>query len=275
MANFQDREYLQESQYRTSRHLTARADLHRRFNVSTDDWHDWAFAQIELRNGETILECGAGPGWLWKEPQVELPAEFQLVATDLSAGMMAEARQRLADLGTHAAFANADIQNLPCPTDTFDAIVANHMLYHVPDLDKALAEVTRALKPDGRFIAATNGRGHMREVFEIGGTLMPGVYLGLRGAMQALPFALENGAELLGRHFDDIEVRLYDSHLEVDDAEALINYMLSSAEGEAAVPPNLRQAAITQLQQEIDANGPIYISKETGVFVARSPHTGD
>ena len=57
-----------------------------------------------------------------------------------------------------------DAQDIPFEDDTFGCVVANHMLYHVPDLDKGLAEIRRVLKPGGKLYAATNGEAHMLEL---------------------------------------------------------------------------------------------------------------
>lgn len=48
-----------------------------------------------------------------------------------------------------------DIQNIPYEDNSFDLVIANMMLYHVPDLPRALAEVGRVLKPEGKLYTAT------------------------------------------------------------------------------------------------------------------------
>ncbi len=270
MADSQDRAYLQDSQYRTSDHLTARADLHRRFTVSPFEWHSWVLTQLAIQPGEAVLECGAGPGWLWAAAEA-LPEGSSLALTDLSAGMMNEATLRLDHAGNRVTLTTADIQTLPFPDDAFDVVVANHMLYHVPDIPRALTEIARVLRRNGRFAAATNGVGHMRELFDLGLMLFPGAPNDLRVAMRSLPFALENGADLLGEVFGQVDLHRYDSYLEVDDASALIDYMLSSAESAAFVSPSQRSSAVNQVARQLAVEGPLRISKETGLFIARSP----
>lgn len=270
LSKLQDRGYLQTSQYRTSDNLTARADLHSRFTVSAMPWPDWVLPQLELRPRGQVIECGAGPGWLWDHPGA-LPAASHLTLTDLSIGMVTEALARLGPRSGQVSGCAADIQSLPFPTASANVIVANHMLYHVPDLNRALGEVTRVLRPDGRFVAATNGHGHMAELRALSAELFPSVP-GIFGmGLVSLPFALENGALLLAPHFAEIELRPYDSHLEVTDAQTLVNYILSSNEARAAVTDEEFDTAVATLQARIDADGPIHISKQTGVFVAKVP----
>lgn len=270
MSHFQDRAYLRESQYRTSSHLAARADLHARFNVSADAWPDWVQVQLDLQPDEQVLECGGGPGWLWQS-LTALPDGVHLTLTDLSTGMVAEAGRSLAQLDGGLTLATADIQSLPFPDQTFDVVIANHMLYHVPDIRRGVAEVARVLRPGGRFLAATNGRLHLRELFELGTVFFPESPLSLGLAMRTLPFALENGTEWLAGSFGSVELRPYLSHLEVDDAEALVAYMLSSAESQAAVSSAQRAAAVSHIAKRIETQGPIHVGKETGLFVARTP----
>ena len=60
-----------------------------------------------------------------------------------------------------------DAQELPFPDDAFDVVVANHMLYHVPEPARAAAEIGRVLRPDGLLLAATNGPDHLDVIADI------------------------------------------------------------------------------------------------------------
>jgi ubiquinone/menaquinone biosynthesis C-methylase UbiE len=206
---FQDKTYLRDQQYRTSQNLDARAALHRDFSVNRQDWQAWVFDQLALEPGTAVLECGCGPGWLWRQNLERIPARCAITLTDLSPGMVAEAESAIAEAesavseadsaltgrpGFH--FQTASIEDLPFPDASFAVVVANHMLYHVPDLPKALQEVQRVLKPDGRFFAATNGDNHMRELKELARQFAPT----LPDAWPQLAFRLENGRALLIHH---------------------------------------------------------------------------
>lgn len=72
--------------------------------------------------------------------------------TDISPAMVDAAREQLADV-RGVKFECADIQNLPYPDASFDVVIANMMLYHVPDIACGLSEVRRVLRRDGRFFA--------------------------------------------------------------------------------------------------------------------------
>lgn len=166
-----DRRYLRENQYRDASNLTARGGLHERFSTNGYGWHRWVFDRLELPADGWVLELGCGPGWLWRENSSRVPATWTVMLSDFSQGMVREAERNLAAVGlgqrARLSFAVADAGAIPFGAASFDAVVANHMLYHLPDLAGALSEVRRVLRPGGRFYAATNGRAHLQELDEL------------------------------------------------------------------------------------------------------------
>jgi ubiquinone/menaquinone biosynthesis C-methylase UbiE len=112
-----------------------------------------------------VLEVGCGTGNQWTNNLDRIPRGWRFMLTDFSAGMLAEAQENLSGKLHHVEFKIADAQDLPFPDASFDAIVANHMLYHVPDRPKAFAEFRRVLKPGGKLYAATNGKHHMTGLY--------------------------------------------------------------------------------------------------------------
>lgn len=270
---FQDSYYLQRNQYRDSSNLDARAELHRRFSTAVTDWQPWVFDLLALKPGMRVLECGCGPGWLWRENVARIPEGCHITLTDLSPGMVAEAEGALAGSGHHFDFQPANIQALDFADDTFDVVVANHMLYHVPDLPQALAEVRRVLKGNGRLIAATNGNKHMKEL----AALVPDslrqtvASLRMRGQGEMLAFRLENGRAILEPYFDTVELHLYDDGLWITEVEPLLAYAFSMIKPDEDLP----ETAVAQLREtwaaKIEAEGGIHISKHSGVFVATNP----
>lgn len=271
---FHDKNFLRRHQYKDSSNLNARAALHRRFATAEVAWHPWVFQHLELRPGEAVLECGAGPGWLWRENLDRIPGGCQITLTDLSAGMVSEAAEALKTAVTDFRFQTASIEALPFEDDRFDVVVANHMLYHVADRPAALAEVKRVLKKNGRFYAATNGADHMRELNEIGRALFPDALTALqysrlqRGDSMSLSFRLENGHGQLEPFFSQVDLLLYQDSLRVTEAEPLVKYALSVIE-QKALPNAARQSIHKYISQQIAESGAIHITKSTGLFVCR------
>ena len=152
------------TQYRDATNLSARINLHARFSTNAYGWHRWVFDQFEPRPHWRVLELGCGPGTLWLKNRDRLPEDWDIMLSDFSPGMLEEARRKLASLPHPFAFRQMDAQAIPLPDASLDAVIANHMLYHIPDRQKAFAEIRRVLKPGGRLYAATNGHNHLREL---------------------------------------------------------------------------------------------------------------
>lgn len=265
---YQDKTYLRDQQYRDSQNLDARAALHRNFSTGQQEWQPWVFDQLALGPGTAVLECGCGPGWLWRENAERIPPDCHITLTDLSPGMVAEAESALAGQPGFR-FQTASIDDLPFPDASFDVVVANHMLYHVPDLDKALAEVRRVLKRDGRFFAATNGQNHMHELKELARRFAG------EAVMQKWPpltFRLENGRDLLAPFFDEVTLTMFADGLAVTAVEPLMAYLRSMALTQTLQTDTMtaETAALEQhIAATIAAQGAYHIQKETGLFMAR------
>jgi SAM-dependent methyltransferase len=252
---FTDPAYLIGRQYSDPTNLDARFALHERFSTNELPWHRWVFDGIGLRGGESVLEVGCGPGHLWRKNGDRIPA-IDAVLTDLSPGMVHEAEAAL-----DASVCVADAQSLPFKDGTFDVAVANHMLYHVPDRDRAIGELRRVLRSGGRLVAATNGRAHLRELDELMGR-----FLGrARGHDDAEKFGLETGPGQLRKHFRSVDVHRYPDELLVTETEPLIGYILS-------IEDDVDQEAIGRLRAHVDAriaaDGRFAIAKDAGVLIA-------
>jgi ubiquinone/menaquinone biosynthesis C-methylase UbiE len=260
-----DRQYLQGEQYRDASNLNSRMTLHERFSTNPYGWHRWVFDLLSLPPDARLLEVGCGPGTLWVENRDRVPGGWRVVLSDFSAGMVGEASRRLGDDVPGFAFTVADAQALPFPPACFDAVVANHMLYHVPDRPAALAEMRRVLRPNGHLYAAANGQAHMRELHDRFREIAP--HLTPAGDAWGESFNLENGEEQLSPWFSRIRLHRYDDMLAVTEAEALIAYLLSGRYRSALAGDRL--AEVTRaIKDEIAARGAIRITKDAGLFVA-------
>ena len=251
-------------QYRDSRNLRARARLHAEFSTNKVDWSRWVFERLGLTAHSRVLEVGCGTGELWKRNLPDVPPGCAVVLSDLFPGMASEARDRLAADRRFAACV-CDAQALPYPEETFDLVVANHMLYHVPDRRRGLGEIWRVLKPGGRLMAATNGMSHMRELFRMLDRVSPGSKTRPVAVEEA--FSLQNGASLLGEWFTDVEMTPREDSLEVTEAGPVVAYGLSTDRYDLSGNRVSRLAEL--VEKEIAANGRFRIRKETGLFEAR------
>lgn len=262
MNSYRDQTYLSK-QYQDASNFNARVELSRRFSVNKYGFHRWVFDHFQRDVQSKLLELGCGPGELWQSNRERIPSGWQITLTDFSPGMLQEARQKL---GTECfTYEVADAQALPFADASFDAVIANHMLYHIPDLPRALGEIQRVLKPAGRLYATTIGREHMREMRELLRKHWP---RGRWSSATSNPFVLENGEEQLAPFFPQITLDIYEDALEVTEAEPLAAYAFSGRLG-SLLTPEMRASFTEMLRQELAEHGSIHITKSSGIFEAR------
>ncbi len=262
-----DSQHEAREQYRDASNLNARIQLHARFSTNPYGWFPWIFDQLELPSECRLLELGCGPGDLWDHNRDRIPATWTLLLSDYSPGMLFEARQSLRGVRQVAAFSVTDAQAIPFPAGSFDAVIANHMLYYMPDRAKALAEIFRVLRPGGRIYASTVGYSHMREHDDLVQRCAPDSHV-LRWSLRPSDaFVLENGREQLVPWFEEISVRRYPDGLVVTEAAPLVAYLRSTRTyrtTEAALA-----ACEIRVEQDLARRGVIRITKDSGLFAAR------
>lgn len=256
-----NQEYLLTQQYQDGSRLAARARLHARFRTNSYGWPRWLFEHLHMPSQGSVLELGCGPAWLWMRNMDRIPADWNITLTDFSPGMLDEARQNLRESAHPFAFAVVDAQAIPYPDDSFDAVIANHMLYHVPDRPAALAEIRRVLKPGGRFYASTLGANHLRELADV----FPDSGFDAR---HRFSFNLENGGEQLAAHFAQVTLHRYDDALVVTEAEALVAYLLSMSPRASALSEDAHAVLIKRVDERIAVEGPIQLTMDMGMFEA-------
>jgi ubiquinone/menaquinone biosynthesis C-methylase UbiE len=264
MSKFTDRHFLKTDQYKDSSNLDARVELHKRFSTNPYGWLTWVFDRIlKLPANAKVLELGCGPGYLWKDNASRLPSGWNITLSDLSAGMLDAAWRNLVVTGRSYRFKEIDAQDIPFEDETFDAVIANHMLYHIPDKQKALAEIRRVLKTGGRFFATTVGEKHMQEMNAWLDAVSGGQYV----SKVVSSFLLENGMELLKPFFSQVTVSRYEDDLRVTELEPLLAYIRSAVPDSNLQEDKLEKLKL-ELQDELNRKGAIYISKDTGLFEA-------
>ena len=131
-----------------------------KWSISFDDrCIDYArdrFAAVAGTDGwpyATALEIGCGTGFfLLNLKQAGVLDEAHV--SDLSPGMVAAAIRNGAALGFDVDGRVADAESIPYDDATFDLVVGHAVLHHIPDVELALREVLRVLKPGGRFVFA-------------------------------------------------------------------------------------------------------------------------
>ena len=264
MQKFTDPQYLAKDQYKDSSNLGARIALHQKFSTNPQGWHTWVFDQLlQLPVNANILELGCGNAVLWKESAKRIPAGWNITLTDLSDGMLDSAWRNLVVTGRGFKFEKIDAQSIPYVDGTFDAVIANHMLYHLPDRKQGLREIKRVLKDYGCLFATTVSENHMIEMWNWIGRVSGG-----KQGTVALSFTLENGKEQLQEFFPNVELTRYPDGLRVTDPGMIIKYIRSMVPARDLLEGEL-QSLDRVLVEMMGKNGVISISKDSGLFIAR------
>jgi SAM-dependent methyltransferase len=276
MLNPADRQQALQHHYQTASRLDARIHLHATYSTHPQGFHAWVFAHLRLPPTCRVLDVGCGSGRLWQENRHRLPAGWDLTLSDLSVAMLREAQQHLSACGHSLQFIVSDAQALPFADGCFDAVITNHMLYHVPNRVTAYGEFHRILKPSGRLYAATSSRDHMRELDDLVNIFRPSGFQGpetgslLSDHRLRTGFHLEHGAAELAPWFSSVTLHRYDDALVVPEVEPLVAYVRSTG--------YLTEDALARFQRHVEAriqrDGAIHISKAAGMFEAYRHDTG-
>lgn len=253
-------EYLAR-QYANDANLAKRIRLHT-YSTKKVGWFRFLFPLYRLKPGMKVLEVGCGNGLLWRENRDRIPVGCDITLTDRSTGMYEGHRAELEALGLKLATASADA--LPFPDATFDLVLANHMLYHVADLNAALTELKRVLKPHGVFSATTISRTNNGPLRRLVKQFALPVSIDTPGL--ASRFGAESGRALLGRHFPSVVRRKFRSTLRVPSAEVVLDYLESMRHADTPWEP---QAARRHLQTQLARNGVVTIRNLSAVFFCR------
>ncbi|MGI0014792.1 MAG: class I SAM-dependent methyltransferase [Nitrososphaera sp.] len=254
------------SQYQNASNLNVRILLHQRFSTNKYGWPRWVFDQFNLPPQCRILELGCGTGGLWLENLYRTSAGWEIVSSDFSVGMLQHAQRRLGG-NRNFRFGIIDAQSIPFESRGFDAVIANHMLYHVPDKARAVAEIRRVLRPNGRFYASTIGERHLQEIAALVGKF--DAQLVSWGERLSDSFTLENGSAQLTPWFASVTLHRYEDSLVITEATPLVDYILS---GRIKLSADRQRDFAKFVKQELQLRGgKFYITKDSGVFESSGP----
>ena len=227
----------------------------------------WMYVRLRWLILAQVLEVGCGRGDLWKKNATRISSEWHITLTDFSEGMLDDCKSYLGkELGGRFEYNIVDVQNIPYEESRFDIVIANYMLYHVPDRAKAIGEIRRVLKPSGVLLAMTNGDRHLHELFALAkqfdDTFEETDFFGSA-------FSLQNGSDQLSAHFDNVSLERMDNSLYVREVQPLLDYIASMIRlpGEAILSQH-GKGLTAEIQKRIDTDGGIIIQKETGLFIA-------
>ena len=254
-----------KTQYQNASNISARIDLHSRYSVNKQGWFPWIFEQCHLTNSMKVLEIGCGDGTLWTQNLKHLPSDISVYLSDISDGMLRDARRNIGATDKRFHFQPFDCSQIPFSDERFDLVLANHVLFYCDDIAKVCKEVFRVLKPGGIFICSTYGQNHMKEISSLVSAFDDRIVLSSNKLYER--FGKENGADILSSDFSDISWIEYEDELHVTSEKPLISYILSCH-------GNQKQFLLDHYKEfenhlkKVCKNG-FSITKEAGIFLCQ------
>lgn len=248
-----------KQQYATANNLNTRISIHEKYSTNKMGFGNWIMSNYKIEEGMKVLELGCGTGNMWKNRESIISNCSKLILSDFSEGMVAATKENVGNYD-NIEYKVIDIQEIPYENETFDIVIANMMLYHVPDIHKGLTEVRRVLKKDGSFYCATYGEHGIIEYLS--------KLLAAYGVEDNINknFTLQNGYEILSKSFSKVKKLEYVDSLAVTNIDDMVNYIYSlpSMTSLSNVPKHIIK---TVLMQNL-TNGILNVPKEYGMFIA-------
>ncbi|WP_346939169.1 MerR family transcriptional regulator [uncultured Clostridium sp.] len=261
-----EKELLQRS--RDASNLNEGVKLMDRFSTNRYGWYPWVFDNIRIKNKDKVLEVGCGNGVLWTKNMDNLHESIDVTLTEICEDMINEAKLNFGNDSKRFNFIITDLTSLPFNDNSFDVVIANHILFFMKDIDLALAEISRVVKPDGVVYCSTIGSNHLKELQE----LMLSFSSSIRIYEDKLSskFGLENGEKILNRYFNKVEKVLYDDKLIVNDTNDILEYIYSIPGNILDIIDSKKKEFEGYIRKTIDKNGEIYITNSLGLFKAKN-----
>lgn len=254
-----------KNQYQNASNISARIDLHRLYSTNRQGWFPWIFSRCGLLPGMKVLELGCGDGTLWAENISRLPSGISVILSDISEGMLRDARRRLPEPDCRFSFMEFPCESIPFPDGSFDLILANHVLFYCGDIGKACREIARVLRPGGRFLCSTYGADHMKEISRLVSGFDSRIVLAAECLYER--FGRENGAAVLEKHFSCVHWAAYEDSLLIPDAEPLILYILSCHGNQNQYIPEHFADFRAYVKRQTDPG--FAVTKDAGLFICQ------
>ncbi len=252
-----------KTQYLNANNISARIRLHKNYSTNPQGWFPWIFEQCNLHENMKILELGCGNSSLWTENIEKLPKNISITLSDISEGMLRDARRNIGSEDKRFTFAEFDCHEIPYQENTYDLVIANHVLFYCDDILQVCREVHRVLKPNGIFLCSTYGNQHMKEITDLVQQFDSRIVLSSENLFDR--FGLENGYLLLQNNFSSIQCLRYEDSIELDKPEPLIEYILSCHGNQNQYLLDRYQDFRPFVERKIDQI--FHITKDAGLFL--------
>lgn len=253
-------------QYKTVDNFNLRGKLHS-YNINKTDWNTWCFSKMKFKDNARILEIGCGTGEFWNKNIKNVSKQWNIILSDFSEAMIKSSQEKLKGFEYNITYKVIDAQDMPFEDESFDVVIARHMLYCVADIEKALLEIKRVLAKDGLFYATTNSRDAMAELNELVESFDPGIGLSNNGLCER--FDLENGEPHLKKYFSEVKTEVLQGEIVVPYAEPIVAYKASTVYGSSILVGEKKEAFSKYVENILRDKGAISITTKACIFETR------
>lgn len=270
MKSITDRDFLQTN-FSAIDQWRIRTQTQEQFTYPEVDLVDWTMNLVDLRGDETVLEIGCGSGLYYDYIKEEYP-EVKYYGLDYSPKMLS--------IHSSEHLVRSNLGQLPYPDHSFDVVMANHILFMAWDIDLAIEEMRRVMKPGGMIVTTTNSIHTMpqfRELFRRAILLVspPGANRDVRVPSPThFRYSLESGTRHLSRYFYFVVRHDLPGVLIYDRVEPIMEYLESTRIlQEDQLPSNVKWDQVMLIMREqvnnlIMSLQHLVIDKLQGVLIA-------
>ena len=218
---------------------------------SDRNWYEWVFERLDFKDGERVLELGCGEGALWYKNESRSPKSLNVTLTEVTDDLLSCAKQNLHSKFPHFKYEVTQLEKLSFSDESFDVVIANHVLFFSKRVDVVLAEVHRVLKKGGRFYCSTITKEHIKEIEALLKNYNTRINLGK--SEKLTNFGYEKAKSLLEVQFAQVMSDHYEDELAIHCTDELLNYIYSIPGQMLTIASNKKQEFETYIHKQMNA----------------------
>jgi ubiquinone/menaquinone biosynthesis C-methylase UbiE len=243
--------------YNNPAELESRIEFYQKYGqrINKEGWFPWVSDNIEISETDSVLEIGCGSGDLWSHGNWRSNPARDLILSDISEVMIEQSRSKLCNKFPSFQYACVDVHDIPFADESFDVVIANHVLHLTEDLDRSLREIKRVLVEGGTLYSTTKYKHNFGGIDNILQNV--GINENISGIDQ---FQVNEAGRILSRFFDSVCEQLFKEVYNITESEvdALVYFADSKLNLDEKTKSYLRKALCDQIQQRQVADNTKY-----------------
>lgn len=260
--------FLKNSQYKDTKNLSARFVLYD-FSYPKVDLYEKAIKALKLNGSEDVLEVGCGDGKVLVNLE-ESGHRGSLVGTDVSKGMFKDSKGFCKINNIPIKFFEYSSDKLPFKDGSFDVVLSFFMIYHMPDIERALREWRRVLKTNGRLLIAIGSENNLKNRRRLTMQIKEKAGCSKKRFIDSISF--ESAPSFLNKYFNIKKTKLIKYNLRIPEESLIIKAIESTKQFFEPKPKeevwkscmdNIKK----QIQKQIKSKGYFHDVAERGFYI--------